>query len=270
MRPYRPTVRRTAPLLLLLPLLAACGQATSAPDTARAATARTAADPAALLTGVPGAADAAGSVRYASVTEGALEGEQPRVEGRLTGVLDLTADAGTGVLELPALADLAAEAEAAGEGSAGDDLAAMSRLALAWTATEVTADVDGERHTAERGSQDDGLVGRVPAEPAGLLDAVAAATGAAVAGQEDVDGVPTTRVTATLEPRAAVEAGLGTQAQLSIAGLPSLPVDVWVDADGLPARIRYVAEVPALQGRTRTMTKTYDYRGWGEPVDVTS
>jgi hypothetical protein len=139
-------------------------------------------------------------VRYTSVTEGALEGEPTEVEGRLAGVLDLAADAGTGELELPALADLAAEAEVAGEASAGDDLAAMARLSLSWTATEVTAAVDGERHTAPRDSEDSGIVGRVPAEPAGLLDAVAAATVAAVVGQEDVDGVPTTRLTATLEP----------------------------------------------------------------------
>ncbi len=57
---------------------------------------------------------------------------------------------------------------------------------------------------------------------------------------------------------------------LSIARLPALPVDVWVDAQGRPARIRYAADVPSLQqGRTRTMTTTYDYRAWGEPVDVT-
>ena len=42
-----------------------------------------------------------------------------------------------------------------------------------------------------------------------------------------------------------------------------------VDADGRPARIRFTAEVPSLQDRTRTLTTTYDYRGWGEPVDVT-
>lgn len=263
-------MRRTAPLLLL-PLLAACGGATPNHDTARAATAteQAATDPAALLAGVPGAADTAGSVRYESVTEAAREGEPTTVEGRLTGVLDLTADAGTGTLELPAFADLAAQAEAAGDGSAGDDLAAMARLSLSWTATEVMADADGERHTAPRGSQDDSIVGRVPAEPGGLLDAVAAATDPAVAGPQDVDGVPTTRVTATLDPQAAVDAGLGTQAQLSIARTPSLPVEVWVAADGRPARIRYEATVPSLQGQPRTMTTTYDYRGWGEPVDVT-
>jgi hypothetical protein len=45
---------------------------------------------------------------------------------------------------------------------------------------------------------------------------------------------------------------------------------VRVDADGRPARIRYEVDVPSLQGGTRTMTTTYDDRGWGEPVDVTS
>ena len=266
-------MRRAAPLLLLLPLLAACGGTApttevATPDVATADE-RTATDPAALLAGVPAAADAAGSVRYESVTEGALEDEPPRVEGRLAGVLDLTADAGTGALELPGLADLLAEAAAAGDDAATDDLAAMARFSLEWTATGVTADVDGERHTAPRDSEGSGLVGRVPAEPAGLLEAVAAATDAAVVGQEDVDGVPTTRVTATLEPQAAVDAGVGSQAQLSIAALPSLPVEVWVDADGRPARIRDAADVPSLQGRTLTMTTTYDDRGWGEPVDVT-
>ena len=263
---------RAAPVLLLLPLLAACGPAAPSADVARPAAAaaeQPAADPAALLAGVPAAAEAAGSVRYDSVTEGAREGEAAQVEGRLSGVLDLATGAGTGELQLPALADLAAEAAAAGETEAGDDLGAMAGMVLSWTATDLTVVVDGERHTAPRDSGDDGVVGRVPAEPAGLLDAVAAATDVVVAGQEDVDGVPTTRLTATVEPQAAVDAGLGTQAQRSIAGLPALPVEVWVDADGRPARIRYVAEVPSLQGLSRTMTTTYDYRGWGAPVDVT-
>lgn len=266
-------MRRAATLPLLLLLLTGCGQDAAAPDVARPAAAaqppQRAVEPAALLAGVAAAADAAGSVRYASVTEGALDGEPAEVLGRLTGALDLTAGAGTGELELPDLAELAAEAQAAGEASAGDDLAAMSRFSLWWTDTDLTAVVDGERHTAPRAPDDSSVVARVPAEPAGLLDAVAAGTDVVLAGQEDVDGVPTTRLTASVEPRAAVDAGLGTQAQLSIAALPSLPVEVWVDAEVRPARIRYQAEVPSLQGRTRSVTTTYDYRGWGQPVDVT-
>jgi hypothetical protein len=264
-------VPRAASLLLLLPLLTACGQTTSTSDVARPAPAAAApADPAALLAGLPAAAEAAGSVRYDSVTEGALDGEPAEVDGRLSGVLDLATGAGTGELHLPALDELAAEADAAGEPSAGADLGAIASLVLSWTPTELTAVVDGERSTAPRDAEDSAIVARVPAEPAGLLGAVAAATDVVVVAQEDVDGVRTTHLTGTVEPQAAVDAGLGTQAQLSIADLPSLPVEVWVDDEGRPARIRYVAEVPSLQqGRTRTMTTTYDYRGWGEPVDVT-
>lgn len=251
-------MRRALPLLLLLPVLAACGQTGTAT-----------AEPATLLAGVPAAAAAAGSVRYESVTESALADGTAEVEGRLAGALDLTIDAGTGRLELPALAELAGEADAAGEAEAGADLGALADLTLSWTATDVTAVVDGERRTASRTSDDDGVIARVPAEPAGLLDAVAAASEVTVVGAEEVDGVATTRLAGTVEPRAAVEAGLGTQAQLALATLPALPIEVWVDADGRPARIRYVADVPSLQGRTRTMTTTYDYRAWGEPVDVT-
>ena len=259
--PYRPRVRRVLPLLLL-PLLAACGQATPAPAAAST-------DPAALLAGVTAAAEAAGSVTYASVTETALDGGEPEVGGRLTGALDLTSDGGTGRVELPDLAELAGEAGAAGEASASADLGALADLTLSWTATDVTAVIHGERHTAPRTSDDDGVIARVPAEPAGLFDAVTAATGATVVGQEEVEGVATTRLRAQVEPQAAVEAGLGTQGQLSIATLPALPVEVWVDVEGRPARIRYTAEVPSLQGRTRTLTTTYDYRAWGKPVDVT-
>ena len=96
-----------------------------------------------------------------------------------------------------------------------------------------------------------------------------AATEVSVVGQEEVDGAATTRLAATVQPRAAVEAGLGMQGQRSIADLPALPVEVWVDAGGRPARIRYTAGVPSLLGRPRTLTTTYDYRAWGEPVDVT-
>ena len=262
-------MHRAAPVLLLLPLLAACGQDAAAPDVARPAAAERPADPASLLTGVPAAAEAAGSVHYEAVTEGALAGEPVEVLGRLTGVLDLVAAAGTGQLELPALAEMAAEADAAGEASAGADLGAMARLSLSWTGTDFTVTVDGEQHTAPRDRDDSSVVARVPGEPAGLLDAVAAGTGVTIEGQEDVDGTPTTRLTADVEPQAAVDAGLGTQAQLSIAGLPALPVEVWVDAGGRAARIRYEVEVPSFQGAPRTMTTTYDYRGWGRPVDVT-
>ncbi len=152
-------------------------------------------------------------MRYESVTEGALGGEPAEVEGRLSGVLDTATGAGTGELHLPGLGDLAAEADAAGEAAAGADLGALARLSLSWTATEVTAVVGGERHTAARDEQDNGVVGRVPSEPAGLFDAVAAATDVTVEGREVLGGVSTTHLSGSVEPQAAVDAGLGTQAR---------------------------------------------------------
>lgn len=128
----------------------------------------------------------------------------------------------------------------------------------------------GEEVTGKRADADSGMFARVPGEPAGLfIVVVAAATDVTVEGRDDVDGRPTTHLRGSAQPRAAVEAGLGTQAQLSIAWLDDLPVEVWVDDEGRPARIRCAVEVPSLQGRTRTMVTTYDYRGWGEPVDLT-
>lgn len=260
--------------LLILALLAACGQSTApVDDVARparasppAAVAAPTVDAADLLAGIPAAAAAAGSVTYDAVTESGLDGGPPTVDARLSGVLDTTADAGTAQLEIDALGpDLAAQAEAAGE-----VVDRFLRFELTWTATDLTGEFDGERETAPRDASDTALIARVPGEPAGLFDVVAAATEAIVVGQEDVAGVPATHLRASARPQAAVEAGLGTQAQLAIAQLPDLPVEVWVDADGRPVRIRYTVVLPSVQdGRTRTLVTTYDYTGWGEPVDVT-
>ena len=103
----------------------------------------------------------------------------------------------------------------------------------------------------------------------GVVPARIAAKDLTLVGREDVDGVATTHLRGSAQPREAVEAGLGTQAQLAIARLPDLPVEVWVDDEGRPARIRYTVELPSLRGGTRTMVTTYDYRAWGEPVDLT-
>lgn len=247
-------------LLALLPLLAACGQgspvvapaAESRPLDAGSADPGPVPDPAALLGGIPAAAAAAGSVVYAAVTEGGLDGEPAAVEARTSGVLDTTADAGTAALDLVALDDLAAGAAADGEQGPAEELAALARLEVAWTATEISLVVGGERRTAPRDAADTSMIARLPSEPAGLFDVVAAAGAPTVEGREDLDGVPTTHLRATARPAAAAVE------------------EVWVDDAGRPARIRYTVVLPSLQqGRSRTMVTTYDYTRWGQPVDVT-
>lgn len=127
----------------------------------------------------------------------------------------------------------------------------------------MTVEFGDQRQTAPRDSSDSGVLARVPAEPAGVLLALAGGRDVEVLGTEDLDGTETTRLRTTVDPQAAVEAGLGTQAQLSIAQLPSLPLEARLGADGLPRRVVYRAEVPSLQeGRNRVLVGTYDYAGW--------
>lgn len=259
-------------VLLLLPLAVGCSDTTevarpAAPVVASSSVSE--AEAVALLAELPKAAERAGTASYESVTEGALDGEEMAVEASMSGVLDVPARAGTAKVSLVPLADMAAQAEAEGEPVPAKDLADLAMMRLAWSAEELTLVLGGEEVTGPRDEADSGLVAQIPDEPAGLFDVVAAASDVTVVGRVDVDGVPTTHLRGSAQPRAAVEAGLGTQAQLSIAQLDELPVEVWVDDQGRPARIRYTVELPSLQGRTRTMVTTYDYRSWGEPVDLT-
>lgn len=259
-------------LALLLPLLVACGQTSASSQVAppEPVGALSAQEATALLVALPQAAAQARSVSYDAVTESALDGEEPRVEAELSGVLDTTADAGTADVALVALAELAAQAEAGGDAEAAQEMAALGQVRLSWDADELTLLMGGERVSGPRDDADSGMYARIPGEPAGLFEVVAAASDVTVMGSEALDGVATTHLRGTAQPRAAVEAGLGTQAQLAIAQLPDLPVEVWVDGQGRPARIRYTVTLPSLQeGRTRSLVTTYDYRGWGEPVDVT-
>ena len=253
---------RAAPVLLAGLLLTGCGSS-PAPSAAPKV------DAAALLAALPAAAERAGTVAYESVTEGALDGEEPAVEASMSGVLDVAADAGTASVSLLPLADLASGAAADGESGPAKDLADLAMMRLSWTADELTLFLAEQDVTGPRDEADSGLVAQIPDEPAGLFDVVAAAHDVTVVGPAEVDGVATTHLRGTADPRAAVDAGLGTQAQLSIARLAELPVEVWVDGEGRPARIRYTVEVPSLKGRTRTLVTTYDYRDWGEPVDLT-
>ena len=260
-----------AAVLLLLPLLAACGPGTPTGDLAAPTpVASVAVDAAALLAGIPAAAEAAGSVTYEAVTKGGLDGEELAVEAKMSGALDTSADAGTAQLALVGLDEWVAEADSEGEQEVADDIAGLARAQLSWTATDLTLHMGGEQVTGPRADADSGMFARVPGEPAGLFEVVADAQDVEVVGAEQVDGVATTHLRGSARPKDAVDAGLGTQAQLTIARLPDLPVEVWVDGAGRPARIRYTVELPSLQeGRTRTMVTTYDYRDWGQPVDVT-
>jgi len=97
-------------------------------------------------------------------------------------------------------------------------------------------------------------------------------------GQEEIRGVPTTHYEASMSladaledvpesERADVEAALEQLGDLDGA---EIPVDVWIDEDGLPRRMQMDmgAAFGALAGEDATVTMTIDVFGYGEPVDI--
>ena len=95
-------------------------------------------------------------------------------------------------------------------------------------------------------------------------------------GTEEVRGVETTHYRATIDldavlqqvpdaQRAEVEAALE---QLSAAGRGTMPVEVWVDGDGLARRMVVALEQLPGMGATGSMRMTMEMFDYGEPVDV--
>ena len=58
--------------------------------------------------------------------------------------------------------------------------------------------------------------------------------------------------------------------QLGELGDAEIPVDVWIDADGLPRRMQLDmgGDVRASGRRRRTLTMTIELFDYGEPVDI--
>jgi hypothetical protein len=99
-----------------------------------------------------------------------------------------------------------------------------------------------------------------------------------VVGEEDVRGVPTTHYTASMdleealaqvpeEERAAAEAQLE---QLGDIGGAEIPIDVWIDADDLPRRVRMDMDglFASLGIGEGGASITMEYFDFGEPVDI--
>lgn len=113
-------------------------------------------------------------------------------------------------------------------------------------------------------------------DPSQLLEALrGVADDVEAAGQEDVRGVPTTRYTATVDLDAAADVVPADQrerfeAELHALGdLGALPVEVWIDADGLVRRlvldVSGVAPQGQLPGKAQIAMELFDY---GEPVEI--
>jgi hypothetical protein len=99
-----------------------------------------------------------------------------------------------------------------------------------------------------------------------------------VVGQEEVRGVETTHYRASMNLAEALEqAPAGQREQLEAAfeqmggaDEVDLPVDVWIDEDDLPRRLRIeMGSLFAAAGLgDGTMTMTMELFGYGEPVEI--
>lgn len=109
----------------------------------------------------------------------------------------------------------------------------------------------------------------VEASAFGRYTSQLAIAGSVTAGPEEVDGVPATRYSCTLDLTAEAVAGLdpslrATFEQLVSDGVTQIPLDLWLDSDG--RLIRVVQDFTTAEGPQRT---ELDLGGFGAPVDIT-
>jgi len=150
---------------------------------------------------------------------------------------------------------------------------------LTWTHTRLTAVVEGEEQSLPRARarEEAGLIGRLPDEPAALVALLGRAEEIRRVGDERVDGQSTVRFACSVDARRA--GGTGVPAELAPAFEQALygrrlPLEVWLDADGLPRRIEYLIRLKPLRGGgrqilpARVVRGRYDLFDFGAPVDV--
>ncbi|HEV2780968.1 MAG TPA: LppX_LprAFG lipoprotein [Actinophytocola sp.] len=108
-------------------------------------------------------------------------------------------------------------------------------------------------------------------DPAKMLQQFVDAGEITATKQEDLNGRPTTHYTVTVDVTKAASAAGAEDIieQAKKAGLDKLPMDVWMDQEGLPARVAIAMTVKDPQsGQSTDVKVTADYSDWGKPVDV--
>jgi hypothetical protein len=186
----------------------------------------------------------------------------------LTGAVDVRSDGGRMEVDLSLFPPLP------GTGHELDE-----PIGFSWTRGRVTARIGGKETSLARARArtNGGLIGRLPDEPLGVLGLLGHAEGMRRVGGERLDGVATTHFAGRVDPRRAgkgtvpAEFGLGLEQLLAE---PRLPLEVWLDAEGLPRRIEYVFRLKPLENEgtpvlpARSIRGVYDLSGFGDPVEV--
>jgi hypothetical protein len=154
-------------------------------------------------------------------------------------------------------------------------------IELSWTRDELIGVLDGEKRSLPRARarESGGLIGRLPDEPAALVEVLGRAEAVRRVGEEEVDEQPVVRFSCSVDARRAGEAGVPAELapafEKALYG-PNLPLEVWLDADGLPRRIEYVIRLKPLRSGgkqilpARVVRGRYDLTDFGEPIATSS
>ena len=114
-------------------------------------------------------------------------------------------------------------------------------------------------------------------DPSGTLAYLTATGEVTKVGTEQVNGVSTTHYHAVVDlDKVVQQAPAADQAALQQSvdklkeqlGTSTLPIDVWIGDDGLPARIKYDVKV-SVSGQESASVLQMDFTDWGVPVTVT-
>ena len=150
-------------------------------------------------------------------------------------------------------------------------------IELSWTRKELVASARGKQDARPRARAraSGGLIGRLPDEPAALVDLLRHAEGVRRIGAEEIDDRAVVRFACSVDARRAGSAGVPAEVAAAFAQAlygPELPLEVWLDAEGLPRRIEYVIRLKPLRtgGKqiqpARLVRGTYELSAFGSPV----
>lgn len=141
--------------------------------------------------------------------------------------------------------------------SSGSEPGLDDPIDLRWSRMSLEAEVGGEaqRLPRVRARRDGGLLGRLPDEPEALAELLALGTDARLLGRRHVGFEVDVRKSGFFP--GGVEGRFGE----------ALPMEVWLDEDGVPQRILYrIEQEPTAALPARSVTATYELGDIGEPV----
>jgi hypothetical protein len=272
-------LRKLAPALIA-PLLVATACATEADDAA--VEVRTGPAAAVALRSAPEAAAEAGTAAFEMVMEMAVAGE--RFEIVATGAYDAVNERMSLEMDMGAMFE---ELAAASGETIPDGLEEPMQMVVDGTTIYMRAPMFAvlggptgwlSMTPEDLGTTSDALgVGAGAYDPSAILETLRGVSGEPeVVGTEVVRGVETTHYVANMDLAAALASAPEDQrelleAQLEQLGQGTIPVDVWVDADGLPRRMAMdMGGLLSSMGSDgeASAVMTMEFFDYGEPVDI--